>query len=81
MTTKDESTGQGGRLVTRNNWIICSIVAFVVALQSVGRQGYSILHNPAYFVGSFIGTLLLILLFVVVVRGLYRIFTNFTHSR
>ena len=73
---KEESTERGRRLVTRNNWIVCSLLAFVMALEGAGRQHYSIVNNPAYFVGSFIGTLIFIIVLLVIIRGLYRLFTK-----
>ena len=59
---------RGDRLVTRTNWIVCSVIALLITVSnSNSYPGAGI----AYLLGRFIGSLVIVV-FWITVRGIYR---------
>jgi sorbitol-specific phosphotransferase system component IIBC len=70
------SKGRRNRLVTRNDWIGCSLVSLLLTLSNTRQQGISLTGNPAEWLQTFVGKLAVIVIFWVVVKGLFHWLTK-----
>jgi hypothetical protein len=64
---------KGERLVTGKNWIVCSLIALFLAFGNAKNYPGAGLD---YLFGTFIGTLVFVVLIWVAVRGVYRLITR-----
>jgi Kef-type K+ transport system membrane component KefB len=73
MATEDQPKQARQRLVTRNDWIGCSLVAILLTLANAKNQPNA---GIAGLLGAFIGSLVVVVLIWVMGRGIVRWFTK-----